>query len=116
MFSHKKKERQMAMLQNVNPTSKASLKRQCIMIAEGDLKKAKEFYDFWAEGMEDELPTFDPKEPSWADTFGMRVNSVLDWAQEHKDVLNQGADFITSFIGRRTPAIGAAESLEEINE
>lgn len=87
------------------------------MIAEGDLKKAKEFYDFWIDGMEEELPATDPRQPSWVDAFGSRVNNVLDWAQEHKDVLSQGVDLISNLIGRRgTPAIGAAEALEEINE
>lgn len=104
----------MAMLQNINPISKASLKRQCLMIADGDLKKAKEFYDFWVEGIEEELPTFDPKQPSWADNFGNRINSILDWAQQYKEVLNQGADFVSNLITRRVPA--ATESLEEINE
>ena len=106
----------MAMLRQIAPISKASLKRQCLIIAEGDLKKAKEFYDFWADGMS-ELPDYDPKEPSWVDSFGTRVNNVLDWAQEHKDVLTQGVDLISNLIGRRGPAIAeAAESLEEINE
>lgn len=106
----------MAMLRQIAPISKASLKRQCLMIAEGDLKKAKEFYDFWVDGMGDDLPTFDPKQPSWVDSFGTRVNSVLDWAQEHKDVLTQGVDLISNLIGRRgTPIAEAAESLEEIN-
>ena len=117
MFFHNRKKQQMAMLQRISPISKASLKRQCLIIANGDLKKAKEFYDFWADGMENELPTFDPKDPSWVDSFGTRVNNVLDWAQEHKDVLNQGVDLISNLIGRRGGAIAeAAESLEEINE
>ena len=116
MFFHRKREQQMAMLRQITPISKASLKRQCLMIAEGDLKKAKEFYDFWADGLS-ELPDFDPKQPSWVDAFGTRVNNVLDWAQEHKDVLTQGVDLISNLIGRRGPAIAeAAESLEEINE
>lgn len=107
----------MAMMQNVNPISKASLKKQCLIIAEGDLKRAKELYDFWVDGMGEELPAFDPKQPSWVDTFGTRVNNVLDWAQEHKDVLNQGVDLISNLIGKRGNAIvDAAESLEEINE
>lgn len=116
-FQNRKREQQMAMLQRISPISKASLKRQCLLIAEGDLKKAKEYYDFWVDGMGEDLPTFDPKEPNWLDSFGTRVNSVLDWAQEHKDVLNQGVDLISNLIGRRGPAIAeAAQSLEEINE
>ena len=106
------------MLQQISPISKASLKRQCLLIAEGDLKKAKEFYDFWVDGMEEDLPTFDPKQPNWADNFGTRVNSVLDWAKEHEDVLSRGFDLISSLIGRRGgPAAitESAETLEEIN-
>ena len=106
------------MMQNVTPISKASLKKQCLIIAEGDLKRAKELYDFWVDGMETDLPTFDPKQPSWVDNFGTRVNNVLDWAQQHKDVLSQGVDLISNLIGKRgAPAIGAgAEALEEIND
>ena len=105
------------MMQNVTPISKASLKKQCLIIAEGDLKRAKELYDFWTDGMEEEIPTFDPQKPNWLDNFGTRVNSVLDWAQEHRDVLTQGVDLISNLIGRRGAAIAeTAESLEEINE
>ena len=117
-FHNRKREQQMAMLRQITPISKASLKRQCLMIAEGDLKKAKEFYDFWAEGMEAELPTFDPKEPSWMDNFGSRVNGILGWVKENQGVLTQGYDLISNLIGRRgaTAIEAGAEALEEINE
>lgn len=105
------------MLQQIRPISKASLKRQCLIIAEGDLKKAKEYYDFWIDGMSEELPTFDPKEPSWVDNVGARVNGVLAWAKENQDVLTKGVDLVTNLIGRRGGAVAeAAQSLEEINE
>ena len=109
----------MAMLQQIRPISKASLKRQCLMIAEGDLKRAKEYYDFWLEGMDGDLPAFDPKEPSWVDNIGTRVNGLLGWAKENQDVLSKGVDIITNLIGRRgggTAIAETAESLEEINE
>lgn len=104
-------------MMQMRPISKASLKRQCLIIAEGDLKRAKELYDFWVEGMED-LPTFDPVPPSWMDNFGSRVNGVLGWVKENQSVLTQGVDLIGNLIARRgAPAIEAgAEALEEINE
>ena len=104
------------MMQSVTPISKASLKRQCLIIADGDLERAKELYDFWVDGMSEDLPTFDPKQPSWVDNFGNRVNSVLDWAQQHKDILSQGVDLISNLVGKRGVSVAdAAESLEEIN-
>ena len=107
------------MLQRITPISKASLKRQCLIIADGDLKKAKEYYDFWVDGMEEELPVFDPQQPSWVDTLGSRVNGLLDWAKEHQDVLNKGVELLNNLIGRRgnvSALAESAESLEEIND
>lgn len=103
-------------MMQVKPISKASLKRQCLIVAEGDLKRAKEYYDFWVEGM-DELPTFDPVEPSWLDNLGTRVNSVLGWAKENQGVLVQGYDLISNLIARRgaTAIEAGADALEEIN-
>ena len=116
MFNNKRKRQLEAMMQ-IRPISKASLKRQCLIVADGDLKKAKEYYDFWVEGMDD-LPAFDPVEPSWMENFGNRVNGVLGWVKENQDVLSQGYDLISNLIARRGGTIveESAEALEEINE
>jgi hypothetical protein len=45
--------------QGLRATSKSSLKLQCLFCAKGDLKEAKELYDFFASDMPD-LPDYDP--------------------------------------------------------
>ena len=45
--------------QGLRATSKSSLKLQCLFCAKGDLKEAKELYDFFASDMPD-LPDQDP--------------------------------------------------------
>ena len=50
--------------QGLRATSKSSLKLQCLFCAKGDLKEAKELYDFFASDMPD-LPDQDPVPLTW---------------------------------------------------
>ena len=47
MFNRKKTD-----LRMINPTSKISLKMSCIEASNGDLAKAKELYDYFADGVD----------------------------------------------------------------
>ena len=90
----------MEMLRNLRPTSKASLKYQCLIIAKGDVDEAKKLYEFYIDGMED-LPMFDPQPTSWTDDIGGKINGVFDWIRNNQDVISQGVDFVNGMIQRR---------------
>ena len=86
--------------QGIRATSKTSLKIQCLFCAKGDLKEAKELYDFLASDMVD-LPDSDPIPPTWVDNTKDMVNGVIGWVKENQDTLAQGYDFLNSIIEKR---------------
>lgn len=105
------------MLQNVQPTSKAALKFQCLYIC-GNIKEAKELYDFFAEDIST-LPDFDPVQPTFADNAKSTMNGMLAWFKDNQDTLTQGISFIQNLITNRgvSPTVGVAtEALPPIDE
>lgn len=99
-FNNKKKRRLEMVQQGIRATSKSSLKLQCLFCAKGDLKEAKELYDFFAADMPN-LPDYDPVPPTWVDNTKETVNGLMSWLRENQDTLAQGYDFIRSIIQRR---------------
>lgn len=113
-----KKKRRMEMIQQgIRATSKSSLKLQCLFCAKGDLKEAKELYDFLASDMPN-LPDNDPVPPTWIDNTKETVNGLMSWLRENQDTLAQGYDFIRGVIERRQipPVQSVSEPLPNINE
>lgn len=103
------------MIQGVRPTSKAALKHQCLIISHGDVKAAKELYDYYTDGM-DELPMFDPIAPTWQENTKNTVNGLLEWLKENQETLTQGYEFVRGMMRRTPPAApGAASGLPPIN-
>lgn len=79
------------MIQAIRPTSKATLKMQCMMICNGDVAKAKELYDFYIQDM-DELPMFDPMQPT-------AMQQVKDGAVQTFAWLNENQQTIVNWVG-----------------
>lgn len=106
--------------QGLRATSKSSLKLQCLFCAKGDLKEAKELYEFFAADMPN-LPDNDPVPPTWVDNTRDTVNGVMGWLKENQDTLMQGFEFVRDMIQKRG-GVGAAlpestvQSLPPIND
>lgn len=105
--------------QGIKATSKNSLKWQCLYCAKGDLKEAKELYDFLASDMPD-LPDFDPVPLTWQQNTAQTVNGIMGWLKENQGTLAQAYDFIQGIIKNRgipsaTPAAPSVE-LPPINQ
>ena len=88
------------MQNGLQATSKSSLKLQCLFAAKGDLKEAKELYDFFASDLTD-LPDHDPVKPTWVDNTKEAVNGLVTWFKENQDTIAQGYDFIR--VGKSEP-------------
>lgn len=101
--------------QGIMATSKTSLKMQCLFCAKGDLKEAKELYDFLAADMPN-LPETDPIPPTWVDNTKNTVNGLMSWFKENQDTLAQGYDFIQSVIQKRKATVVDNPPLPNINE
>jgi hypothetical protein len=115
------KQKRLEMMQGIRATSKSSLKLQCLFCCKGDLKEAKELYNFFAEDLED-LPDNDPVPQTWQQNTAQTVNSLMAWLKENQGTLTQAYSFVQSIIANKgtLPALTAAEetveALPNINE
>lgn len=93
----------LTMLQNMQVTSKTSLKFQCLQLAKGNVKEARELYDYLAEDIVS-LPDFDPVKPTFLESAKGTADGVLQWIRENKDTLAEGYDFIRGIVSKRSAA------------
>lgn len=82
------------MLKGLKTSSKMSLKMSCLAIANGDLKKATEMYDFFAKDMQ--LPDTDPVVPTTFQQIKETAGTILGWFNEHQDDVTRTFNFIQS--------------------
>ena len=108
----------MEMIRAIRPTSKASLKIQCLWASGGDVDKAKKLYDFFIDGM-DNLPENDPVPQTWTANLRDTANGMMAWLRENQDTLAQGYEFVRNIISGRgnvVPPPADVEPLPPINE
>ena len=67
-------------------SSKAALKKHCILAYGGNIQKAKEAYDFLIDGMEN-LPDTDPVAPTTAAQVKDMANGVVGWLGQNQGTL-----------------------------
>ena len=115
------KRKRLEMISAMRPTSKATLKMQCLMVCKGDIDEALKLYDFFARDMPD-LPDFDRPAPTWQQNTADTVNGVMNWLKDNGPSIQQAYQFVQQVIANRgvippaTPDIEeAAEPLPEIN-
>ena len=94
------KRKQLEMIKALRPTSKATLKMQCLVIAKADIDEANKLYDYFAKDMQD-LPDYDPAPSTWLDNTKQTATDIMAWLKENQDTLAQGYDFIRSIIANR---------------
>lgn len=118
-INSQEKEKKLAMVQAITPTSKTSLKRQCLYAAKGNLKEARELYDFFAEDLKD-LPDNDPTPLTWQQNTANTINGVMAWIKENQGALAQGLEFVrTAIANKGIPPMAPVEpmsALPGINE
>lgn len=88
------------MIKMISPTSKASLKTTCLLMADGDIDKAERLYDYFTRDMP-EIPPYDAPTPTMMDNVKNGVNSIFSLFGQHKDSLSQGYDIIRSILNAR---------------
>ena len=114
-FTNNKKR--LEMIQAIRPTSKATLKMQCLMVCKGDIDEAMKLYDYFAKDMP-ELPDYDQPAPTWQQNTAQTVNGIMNWLKENGGTLQQAYQFVQQIIANRgvvpTIAEGAAEAAEPL--
>ena len=101
-FTNKKKKLQM--IQGIKPTSKATLKLQCLFATKGDIDEAKKLYDFFAEDIPS-LPDYDPAPHTWVDTTKETATDFFSWITEHKDAIATGYEMVRQMTGGKLPPL-----------
>ena len=103
----------------MRPTSKATLKMQCLMVCKGNIDEALKLYDFFARDMPN-LPDFDPVPPTWQQNTAQTINSIMAWMKENSGTIQQAYSMVQQIIANKgalpiAPEAPAAEPLPPIN-
>ena len=91
------KKRKLEMMKAIRPTSKATLKIQCLFACKGDIDESNKLYDYFAKDMP-ELPDYDPVPPNWMDNTKTTIGDLFAWVKENKNEIAQVYDFVQSII------------------
>ena len=94
------------MIRAINPTSKASLKMQCLLVSNGDIDKAERLYDFMAKDMPD-LPMFDPVQPTTLQQVKQTAAETFGWINENQDTIMNWVGMIRGMFSKDVPPAGA---------
>ena len=97
------------MIDQIRPTSKASLKAQCLKACDGNVELAERLYNFMIKDMED-LPMFDILPPSTFSQVKETMSSSFNWIKENQGDIVQGIQMIRALFGKGGgfPPAGAA--------
>lgn len=100
------------MIQGIKPTSKASLKLQCLFATKGDIDEARKLYDFFAEDIPS-LPDFDPAPRDWMDNTKQTASDLFSWFKENQNGIATGYEMIRQMTGGKLPPLTLTPPIAE---
>lgn len=92
------------MIQGIKPTSKATLKLQCLFATKGDIDEARKLYDFFAEDIPS-LPDYDPAPQTWVDTTRQTAGGILSWIRDNQNTIATGYEMVRQMTGGKLPPL-----------
>lgn len=115
-FNRKERKKKMEFIQNYVPTSKAQLLQVAMFFNKGDINKAQEMFDFYANNLD--LPDFDPIQPTFMQQMKGSASELFSWIKENQDDLVKGYQFIQGIVKNKgiVPTLGTETPLPPINE
>ena len=96
LWFNSQKKKNMDVLKNFVPTSKAQLIQVAMYMNKGDVAKAQEFFDFYAKNLD--LPDFEPMPTTFMQDLKANANGLFAWLKENQGDIVQGYQFIQSII------------------
>lgn len=93
----------------IQTTSKQALKLSALLVANYDLKKASEIYDYFAKDMPN-MPDFEPVKPTTFEQVKDTAIGVFQWGKENQEQIASICNFFLSAFGKNP--IGAATPVE----
>lgn len=98
------KNKRLEMIRGIQPTSKATLKLQCLFATKGDIDEAKKLYNFFAEDIPS-LPDYDPAPTTWVDTTKQTASGIFSWLKDNQDAIATGYEMVRQMTGNRLPPL-----------
>lgn len=114
------KRKRLEMISTIKPTSKATLKMQCLMACKGNIDEAMKLYDFFAKDMP-QLPDYDPVAPTWVDNTKDMASGIFGWLKENQTTVVQAYQFVQQLIANKgalptiNPEVSVGDPLPPIN-
>lgn len=112
MFNNNKQK--MELMQNITATSKSTLKMQCLYVCNGNIKEARELYEFFASDIAT-LPDFDPVQPTFAENTKETVVNMMAWVKDNKETIVQMVDFVRGIFSKQNVGVMPQQPLPPIN-
>ena len=110
-FNNNKKR--LEMIQGIRPTSKASLKLQCLFATKGDIDEAKKLYDFFADDIPS-LPDYDPAPTTWVDTTKQAATDIFSWFKDNQNTIATGYEMVRQMTGGKLPPLTLPTTESEV--
>lgn len=109
MFQRNKQDIDLRM---IDVSSKVTLKMSCVQVANGDMAKATELYDFFAKDLE--LPDYPVPQPTAVQKFTQQADAFFGWVDQNGEKFLKGFNMIQMLRGRAPiPMQQAAEAAVE---
>ena len=96
MFFQREKEFDYSLIQT---SSKEALKRTALMVANYDIKKATEIYEYFAKDMPD-LPTVEPEVPDAFEQLKTTAVNVIQWGGQNQDKIIGAINTVLGMMGK----------------
>lgn len=115
MFWNKENKLNLELLQTINPSSKAALKMQCLLVSGGDVDKAERLYDFMIKDMGD-LPTLDPIKPTVMQQIKDGAIGLTSWVNNNQESIINWVSFAKNlFVKSGGAPANASAPIPNIN-
>lgn len=91
----------------IDTSSKEALKRSALVVANYDIKKAMEIYEYFAKDMPS-LPDVTPAAPSSVEQLRDAAVGLFNWSRENQDQLVGLVGLVRSALKSAAPVVKAA--------
>lgn len=96
-------------INQISCSSKESLLKSCFVVYEGDVKKAKETYEYFANNLD--LPDKDIPPPTMMQKAEGFIDGISGLYEKNKDGIAQGIQLFQSLRGKATAATSAPANI-----
>ena len=86
----------------------------CLHTCNGDIEKAEKLYQYLTDGIDD-LPTYDPIQPTTMQQAKEIISNGFSWAKENQDAIVNVVSFLKDTFGKGGGSTPSATAVPPIN-